>query len=410
MIAYVMSQFKLRYIRATAVVAGIAIGAMLYITLTTLGEGFHKAASLPLQGVSADMIATKPFTGEEEGDTKIQGAKGIRQPFGMTFFTEEELDQLRSTEGIEDYSETLQLWDFAENNYRTILGISPGEGSVGPGVALRKHILEGRSFDNEETHVVVLDKHFAAFYKYTLDSEIIIGGTPFRVIGIVEMPDSNQTATSNMYVPLNDAQTIVKTDQVNQVYIKVSNANDVENVTQQLSQRITNISLMSEDSLVQVMGGIGKISTRFARVAGVVGLLGGFFLGWFTLSGLIAERSKEIGLMRALGWNRRDVLKAFLLETAILGVLGGIIGVLFGMAASWGLGQIPLPDLNQTVSSHVHGLEAAVPEDKELKLPIEISLTNILVSLLSALLSVVMACWISVKRDLFLKPTKLLKN
>lgn len=410
MISYIISQFKIRSIRAIAVIAGIAIGAMLFVILTTLGDGFRKAASMPLEGVAADLIATKPLANDTEEPAALQGAKGIRQPFGMTAFNEEELSQIRALDEVESFTETLQLWDFANNNYRTILGISPNENIVGPGASIADHILEGRTLRTDDRKAVVLDKHFAAFFNYRLNDELLIGNLSFKVIGIAEMPNSNQTATSNMYIPIKDAQEIADTDSVNQVYIKVKNANDVQKVTNQLSKSLRSISIISEDSLVQVMGGIGRISARFANVAAIVGLVGGFLLGWITLSGLIAERRNEIGLMRALGWSRGEVLKVFMIETALLGVIGGVIGIFLGIIVSWGLGQIPLPDLNDTISGQQHGLNTAVDSEKQIKLPVVIPPLSILISLTSVLASALLACWLHVKRDMNYKPTKLLKS
>lgn len=412
MITYIASQFKLRSVRALTVIAGIAIGTMLFITLTILGDGFKEAARKPLEGVSADLIATKPLSGTEIGLGAESGAKGIRQPFGMTYFTDGEIESLRFAEGIQYVSESLQLWDFEGSNYRTIQGVTPGEAIVGPGVALNGNIQTGRTFRDEESQVVVLDKHFAAFYSYKLDDEIKIGNTPFKVIGIVEMPDANQTAASNMYIPIEDAKQIAGTTQTNQVYIKVASAGDVEAVSKRLSEQMESISLISEDSLVQVMGGIGKVSTRFAGAAGIVGLLGGFLLGWFALSGLLAERRKELGLMRALGWSKREVTKAFLLETAALGILGGIAGILLGLLAAWGMGQIPIPelDLGTTVSGHQHGLETAAPKNTDTTLPLEISAIHMVVSLLSAMISGMLACLMHLRRELGLKPMNLLKS
>ena len=175
-------------------------------------------------------------------------------------------------------------------------------------------------------------------------SVVTIGGRPFTVVGVAEQRDSSQAAAGNLYVPLSDAQRLagVSAGQVNQVYVRLRDAGRVDTVVERLGHEVGQVNAVTEDSLLQVMGGIGRVSARFADIAAVVGVLGGLVLTWVSLAGLIAERTQEIGLMKALGWRARDVARAFLLEALLLTLAGGVAGIAAGMAAAWALGRLPL--------------------------------------------------------------------
>ena len=89
---------------------------------------------------------------------------------------------------------------------------------------------------------------------------------------------------------------------------------------------------MTEDSLLQVMGGIGQASARFSLIDAIVGLLGGLLLAWAALDGLVAERRVEIGVMKAVGWQSHHVRKTFLTEAFLLSLIEGVVGFLVALA------------------------------------------------------------------------------
>ena len=347
MTAYIISQLRQRPRRAAAVVAGVALGTMLFVALSALATGFQRAARTPLTGVAADIVLTRP-SGPEVASPTEQRGRGVRMPFGLATITTKEAEGLAGIEGVADAAHTLQLWDFGSKETTTVMGVDARAVGVGPGRALAGKLSAGRSFEPADRDVAVLDLHYARFYDLALGAEVRLGDQPFRVIGIVELTETSQAAAANLYVPLADAQALagLAEDQVNQVYLEVANASEVDAVVNTATARIGRVSAITEDSLVQVMGGIGRISSRFARVASAVALAGGLLLGWFALRGLVSERRREIGLMKAVGWRRRDVTGVFLREALLLSVAGAMVGLILGFGAAALLTRLPVPTPN----------------------------------------------------------------
>jgi putative ABC transport system permease protein len=79
---------------------------------------------------------------------------------------------------------------------------------------------------------------------------------------------------------------------------------------------------------------IGQIAF-LAVLIGAVGMLNTMLMS-------VLERTREIGVLRSLGWSRRQVVGMIFREAFALGIIGGIFGILVGLALNWGLGQIPM--------------------------------------------------------------------
>jgi ABC-type antimicrobial peptide transport system permease subunit len=156
------------------------------------------------------------------------------------------------------------------------------------------------------------------------------------------------------------------------------------------------------------MGDVARVSARFAEVAGLVGLLGGWVLAWVALSGLVAERQREIGVMKAVGWRARDVTRTFLAESLLLSLMGGLIGIVLGLAATLGIGALPAPatPLSQTLP----GLAVAAATVSDPHLSAQVGPGALLLALLVAMSGGILAGWISVRRAATLKPSQTLRD
>jgi putative ABC transport system permease protein len=203
------------------------------------------------------------------------------------------------------------------------------------------------------------------------------------VVGILEVEDSSQAAAANMYLPLSDAQHIagLSAGQVNQVHVQVGSSADTSDVTEGINDRIGTVSVVTTDSLVQIMGAVGRISARFSLVAGVVGALGGLLLSWTALRGMVAERTREIGVLMAVGWRRRDVVTAFGFEAAALSLAGAATGILLGIVTARLLSYIPIPELLAGPPGAEHGSTAA---SNETTLPVVVPATALVIATLTA--------------------------
>jgi ABC-type antimicrobial peptide transport system permease subunit len=235
------------------------------------------------------------------------------------------------------------LWNFGSDNYQTILGLDVSAGEVGP-AQVRKWVVSGRFFEPGERGVLAVDRHYAAFFKLKLGDSIKIGEATFQIVGIVEVPGGNQAAEANFYMPLADAQALsgLNENQVNQVYVRVAQAADVEAIVAESEQRLGRLTALTEQSIVQVMGGIARITERFAGLTALAALLGGLLLAFLSMSASLTARMNEIGVMKAVGWQSRQIERVILAEGALVSLVGVLLGDVLGWLATIGLSQVPI--------------------------------------------------------------------
>ncbi|WP_455361114.1 ABC transporter permease [Streptomyces sp. SYSU K21746] len=396
---YVWSQLRHRSRRAFAVVGAVALGSALFIALTSLGAGFREAARAPLAGVAADVILTRP----DGAAPSQQAARGVRMPFGLSTFSPGEVREVRSVAGVSVAVGSLQIWDFGPRSTVTVAGVDPAQRSVGPGRVLHRNLVQGRALRTGERDVAVLDQHYAAFYGTKVGDRVGVGPREFTVVGIVEVRDSSQAAASNIYVPLADAQQLagLQAGQVNQVHVQVGSSADTEVVTGRITERVGTVSAITPDSLVQIMGAVGRISARFSTIAALVGAAGGLLLSWTALRGLVAERTREIGVLMAVGWSRRDVVRTFRLEALVLSITGAVLGVLVGLALAGLLSYLPTPEIAagpQGVQGHTTGTEEAAG------LPVSVGLMALGTAALTSVAGATAAGMLAARRATALKP------
>ncbi|MDA3940206.1 MAG: ABC transporter permease [Spirochaetia bacterium] len=403
--AYIVSQFLHRPGRAIGVIGGVALGAALFVALTSLGTGFRQAAQAPLAGVAADLLITRP---SREGSSTAQRTRGIRLPFGSAPFSPDEVNTIKAAEGINKIATALEVWDFGANQYQVVLGVNPDEKQLGPGRVLQEGLVSGRVFNMNESGVSVVDRHYAAIYSLKPGDTVTIGERDFQVVGIVDQQSGSQAGVANLYIPLSEARGLVGMDvgHVNQIYARITDASKIEAIVTDLTAQLGTISAMSQESIFQVMGGVARISSKFSFVASLVGMTGGMALAWVALTSLITERRREIGVMKAIGWRSRDVIRVLLSEILILGLFGGLGGISLGsgLAALIGYLFAPIISINETLP----GLAAAALPSEAIRLSATVTTGTLGLALLIAVSTALLAGWNSVWQAARLKPMQTL--
>ncbi|MBT3187991.1 MAG: ABC transporter permease [Anaerolineae bacterium] len=405
MTAHLIAELRHRIGRALGTLTGVALGVALYIALIAAGDAFREAARAPLAGIGADILISRPTT--QSGAT-AQTTRGVRQPFGLATLTLAEANSLGNLDGVGAVSGGLLLWDFAAASYQTLLGIDLLVEGVGP-MQVKDWIVSGRFFEPDEGDVALVDRHYAAFYGLKPGAPISIGGREFNLVGVVDVPGGNSASSANFYLPLADAQSLANlpADEINQIYLRVDEATSVENVVTESETRLGEISALTEQSIVQVMGGIAQVSDRFAGVAALVALLGGLLLTGVTLDAGIQLRAREIGVMKAIGWQTRDVVKLFLTEGIALSLLGVLLGILLGWLSTLILGQMAI---YMTLLAGTTPDFGAGPETSPATLPAQLPLNAVLIASASAIISGGLASWFSARRAAQLKPADALRE
>jgi len=178
---------------------------------------------------------------------------------------------------------------------------------------------------------------------------------------------------------------------------------------QQSRAELGEVSATTEQSIVQVMGGIALVSQRFAGVASFVALLGGLVLTGLALSASVSERKREIGVMKAVGWTAAEVRRYFIMEGMVISIAGSLIGIALGWFTTLALGQIPI-DMSALNANTPLSL-AAVPVISETPtLPATVTIAPLLLALGAAVVGGAATSWFIARRAANLKPAEALRQ
>ncbi|MCJ7703645.1 MAG: ABC transporter permease [Anaerolineales bacterium] len=189
-----------------------------------------------------------------------------------------------------------------------------------------------------------------------LGETVRINGQPFRVLGILESQGGSDFGSSDdqILVPLTTAQVRVHPrstrGEVDIIYASAISSERVADAISEVTQILRDehrtdpgeddFSIMSQQSMVDMMSTITGVLTIFlGGVAGISLLVGGIGIMNIMLVSVI-ERTKEIGLRKAMGARKKDILAQFLVESSLLSIVGGGIGIVLGWAISALVGQI----------------------------------------------------------------------
>ncbi len=220
-------------------------------------------------------------------------------------------------------------------------GYSPNEFGV-----QRLHVVEGKMLTGNRQ--ILLGRLMADTLKKGVGDMVEISGTRFRVVGIYET-NIGWEQTGGV-VTLRDAQNFIgRPRQVSMIAVKLKDPNQAPAQVSRLNEKFPGIYAALSSDFAQEMPDM-KSSQAMLNGISVIAILAGGLGVLNTMLMSVFERTREIGVLRALGWRRGLVLAMILREAVLLGVLGGLAGILLA------LGMVELMQLNDTLGSWVQPL------------------------------------------------------
>lgn len=338
-------------LRSLLTMLGVIIGVASVILLVAIGSGLEKVVVEQFEELGTDLLAVFP------GELKFGDAAGREggPPGSSNNKLTIELSELieRRASFI---TETLPVaTTFAETKFLDEEGTTGILGTTANYEFIRKSpTAKGRFFNKQEVSsakkVAVLGKTTAEQLfgnRSAIGEKLKIAGKTFQVIGVFE---SKGAAFGNdqddlVAIPLTTFERTFDLDKVSYIYAK---AKSVELVPQ-AKREIENILLSRleteefsvidpKEFLSTVTSILGVLTAGLAGIAAISLVVGGIGIANIMLVS-VTERIHEIGLRKAVGATERDILFQFLTETAVLSVVGGIIGILLGAGGAFVLNQ-----------------------------------------------------------------------
>lgn len=211
-------------------------------------------------------------------------------------------------------------------------------------------LASGRYLNQGDTYVAVIGNRLSNDVfkqQINLNRQITIGGQNFRIVGILNSAGFIGQEDSSIFIPIDTARKIltdITSNQLSSIIVQTSDSSNAQDVATQIEKRLLlerrvteqtmDFTVTSAESLLQTVSTVTQTITLFlGGIAGIALLVGGIGIA-NTMFMSVVERTRLIGVLKALGTTNFEVIKLFLTESAVMGLVGGIIGVLIGSILS----------------------------------------------------------------------------
>lgn len=342
-----------RRLRSWLTVLGIVVGVAAVVALVSIGEGLQQSVQNQLSRFGANIISvTLGF--ERAGGGFGFGGEGRARSTSSLNLTDSDIRTIRSTPGV--------LYVDGIVSGRADVSFEGGTASMsiqGVDTSVWKFMVttnleSGRYLSSGDAYAAVISNNVAhGLFKHDvlLNSIITIGGHGFRVVGILQSGTGGfgGGGGSTIYVSKDDARRVITnidlaSNQYSSISVQTSQSADVQTVVNQLTSNLMltrHVSNNTQDftvssalSLQQSIGSVTQTITYFlAGIAGISLLVGGIGIA-NTMFMSVVERTRQIGVLKSLGTTNNEVMKLFLMESGLLGLIGGVIGVIVGVILS----------------------------------------------------------------------------
>jgi putative ABC transport system permease protein len=358
-------------LRSGLTVLGIVIGVAAVIAMLAVGRGAQESITGSISGIGTNLLFV--FRGDP--------ADNIRNPKPLTLGDAEALRDQLAAPSIAAVAPSLQGNGIAsyggEQISSQLFGITPDYFQV-----RNLELSEGEPITEEHmlgrASVVILGSEVAETLFGHADGvtgeTIRIEGQPFRVIGVLESKGGGAFGSEDnqVLIPFTTAQSRLirrsSSDRVDIIFVQAVDGDLVPQASEEVAQILRtrhrtpvgadDFTIFTQQDLLATFQSITGILTIFlGGIAGISLLVGGIGIMNIMLVS-VTERTREIGLRKALGARRRDILTQFLTESSLLSLIGGIIGIMFGWLISFGVGRIA--EANNAAFTPVVGLDAVL--------------------------------------------------
>jgi putative ABC transport system permease protein len=340
-----LSRLRTSRLRAALTMLGVIIGVASVVALVGVGQGTTSNITTSLASLGTNLLTVSPTTQDSDGSTSLSRNDA------------DAIGELASVAGVApEASTSLTVHAGDESTDTTIVGTTAEYATVRAYDVWQGTFLTDVSVDHE-LRVAVLGASTAETLELDADdlgTEISIGGIPFTLIGILQPKGgaSFQDPDDQVVVPIGTVQKyFVGGDSVRSIGISVEPTADMTATNAEITALLRDrhelaaaddpdFDIFDQTQLLDAASSIsGTLTLLLGGIASISLVVGGIGIMNIMLVS-VRERTREIGIRKAIGARGRDILAQFLVEALTLSLLGGLIGIAVGLGVSALIGQI----------------------------------------------------------------------
>lgn len=333
-----MSYMRAKKLRAYLTILGIVIGIAAIVALITMSQGLENAI-------------VEQFSKRGVHDIRVL-PKGLRgPPTASNLITTKDSDVVKNIVGV-DYVMGIIITSASieygnEKKFSSVIAY--------PGDIIERlfqdqdiKVGQGRVFKEKEYGIILGKKAAEKLFgkKLNLRNSVTINGKKFKVVGILEELGISEFDNA-VIIPLETARVVFdKPKELSGILIHLQDGIDMEKTARDIKAKLKrsrdneNFEVFTPQELLRQLGTIlGIVQIVLGGIAGISLVVGGVGI-MNAMYTSVMERTRDIGVMKATGAKNSDVLTMFLIESGLMGLIGGLVGVVLGTLVAFVFGKI----------------------------------------------------------------------
>ena len=334
-------------IRSFLTMLGVIIGVMSVIVLMAIGQGTTASVTESIASMCTNLLTVTI-------QTRRVGGMGSKNPWAMTssskgtvILTMDDVLSLEDDASIECVSPvvtgSLTVKAGSTNTTASVTGVLPAYARIiNQGVQEGRYIIDA-DVDNRSAVCVIGADLAEDLYGTTsvVGNTLHIDGRAFRIVGVLESRGTSMGGSSDesVVLPFTLAQRMLDFTTISSIYVSAidsASVDDAQTVVESFLykkyQNESSYSVMNQTQMLETANETAStLSLMLGGIAGISLLVGGIGIMNIMLVS-VTERTREIGIRKAIGARRRDILLQFLIESVVISGMGGLIGLISGYA------------------------------------------------------------------------------
>jgi len=323
---YALKEMRRRKYRTAINIAGFVIVVATLVALVTTARGWEAATAAPLKEIGTDMIMIYSAPVVPSGTGCYIANHLFSFPFNQTT-----IEEIAEIDGVDRAVPVLMH----RMGAIVFTGIDPCETKTN--AVLPGNVVDGRYLTPEDGQVALVDCEYARLNNLTIGSNVVYMKGKYEVVGLVNV-DAANILKSHIYVNLPVGQKGLPEDNtglVNVALIRVSDPRNVDTISEELMSRYLGATPIVASDLAATTSGVITIGEETAwNISIALAIVAVLFTIRSQLAA-VSERTREIGILKAIGWSKSDVVSQIFIESALQGVIGGLVGCAVGYGFAW---------------------------------------------------------------------------
>jgi len=353
-----------RGLRSWLTILGIIVGVAAVIAMLSIGAGMSQSMESQMSNFGADVLTvsagqTRAFgpssgftgrfqPGEGGGPSRISEQTSQSTTGETPTLTDTDLLAISTASGVESVSGIISnratIQYLAQTVTVTVEGVEPSAWNT----MTTSKLASGRFLESGETTSVLIGNNVANGmfdYNLTVDMQIRVGSKTFTIVGILEESGTGNFGGDDRSVFMTiqaarEVLTDINSNEYSSIRVKVSDTNaidqtieNVENVlyaSRMVTADTADFTVTSPTSMLETIQSTMQTLTFFLTGIAAISLLVGAIGIANTMFMSVMERTRLIGIMKSIGTRNSEIMKMFLAESGIIGLMGGLLGIFLG--------------------------------------------------------------------------------